>query len=258
MADGQQRGLQLSPQGEEPEGDLEAHQTDRHKGLSFDSGLDRRGKNRRGGHHGHRQGGGKGQLAVQQQPFTEVTRLEAVVDSPLAGHGTTKHALTEHQNQADDRKGKPPSWGGLGEAPLRQELIQGADPDHQQQGRGQVSRHRGGGQETGHGKGPQRPLNSHQSQGEGGRPGIPGGELSAPPHTQRQENKKGDPYKKSVETMEPFEKDPRIHLPTGQKNPITKWPIGTGKTRLHDPGRTTNDHQGHQGDHEMGGEPSDH
>ena len=59
--------------------------------------------------------------------------------------------------------------------------------------------------------------------------------------------------------MKPLQKDLEIELPSGEPLPIAKGPVGTGETRLHDSGCTTDHHERHEGDHEVsheGDEPS--
>ena len=129
-----------------------------------------------------------------------------------------------------------------------------ADQDHQQQGRGQVGCDDGGGEEQGHGQGPEAALERHQNQAGPAEPGQPAGQLPALDHRRGRQHQHAHAHDKGIKPVKPLQKNLQVHLATGQETAVTERPIGTGQAGLHHPGRPANHHQGYQGDYEVGGQ----
>ena len=132
--------------------------------------------------------------------------------------------------------------------------MDATEQQDQQQGRAQVGRHRGGGEQTGHRERPEPALEHHQQQGQARRPGQPAGQPGAPPPGQGEEHQQGYPHQEGIKPVEPLQEHLQVHAPARQEGSITKRPVGTGQPCLHHTGGPTDHHQGHQGDHQMGGE----
>ena len=116
-----------------------------------------------------------------------------------------------------------------------------------------MGRHQRGGQEMGHGEGPQGSLEGHQSQGQGGNPRQPGRQPPTEGHTHANENQQGHANHKGIQAVEPFQEDLDVHLLARQKAAVTEGPIWACQTRFHHPGGPSNRHQRHERHNQMGG-----
>jgi hypothetical protein len=143
VGDGQDGELQLGPQGEDAQGDLQDHKgsggysqsPDREISTDQEKGADSEGTDRKAC--------GTSELAMAQNPFTQLTRRKALIHGPLAGHGGPHDALGQYQHCADDWQGEPPGGNGDGRALAGKTLVQTTDEEDEDKGRRQVSRDRG-------------------------------------------------------------------------------------------------------------------
>jgi hypothetical protein len=112
VGNGQGRKMQLSPQRENSQGDLEGDQGGSRKSEGPDRDIRADQENCADGESEDGKAGSTRKLAMPQNPSTQFTRRKTLIHSPLAGHGGPNDALGEHQSCTDHGQGKPPGWKG--------------------------------------------------------------------------------------------------------------------------------------------------
>ncbi len=256
MTNGEKRFLQLPVKSEKTKQNLKPHHTCSPQGQGAGGSI--RGETDQGGNSQSkdRQGCGLRELAMAEDPIALVRRLKAVVNGPLAGHRPTQNTLAKHKSNSEDGEERPPTFTFRWPRVPSEALIQAAENENKQQGGCQMGCDGRCSQKMGNRQRTECSLKSNQQQGNKGCPRDPGRQAPSLPNTETEEDQQRHSHEEGVQTVKPLQKNLKIHLPTWKENSVTQGPIWAGQASLHDPGCSTDHHERHNGNHQMGGHHS--